>query len=337
MDSLKASAAALLDRGYIPTRTLLPSCKVRLSRREKELVPKHVKLLVFDAESGSGGYMWVETGQGFEYPVEVGLGYLLAVEFGEPPCRAWFSHNKTLERFSNAATLEVGTGGIRGLRLEIPEQLCSQKVRGRLLSSAGEPLSGMPIEALGDDVGVSLSRNMRSASTLSDQSGHFSLELPRGAFGRVLVELTENCDAEISSDGTVSPPTSSAVWTLDGFDRSDTTTKRDWFSVLVPDYLCRTQLTGKLVDHHGEDISGALVYTNVGGRNTGVTSDANGRFEIPVPEPGSYLLIVNIKGCNLIYAGDGKVTTGHSATLVEVGEDETHDSVLFVVPEGACG
>lgn len=99
----------------------------------------------------------------------------------------------------------------------------------------------------------------------------------------------------------------------------------------IPADLCLRTISGRLVREDSSPIPQATIFAVRGAASGHALSDADGDFNITVPDSGSYTLHFTHDGCLISHASSGATSDWRSATPFEV-DDEDVEGIEFVLP-----
>ncbi len=312
-----------------------------------ELQGSRVKILVeWASDDGAthSSYDWVDVGHRFDFPVEANQSYILAVEFGTPPCVAYYARPAAVQDPKGAQILNMKRSTIRGLDLRLSPTTCAEQIQGSLLTDAGEPLPGIALSFVGPET-ISQSEVRPGAYRVdwafTDSNGNFRHFLAEDSRGEMRVYLTDTCTVRvpIGDSASASKPAvgsrtvqsfaaESSIQTLDGGSTLGVT-------VVVRDDACAFRISGRLLNAQGIAIGDALIYAEDDTRRAYGGIAADGTFSITVPSQGLYRLRLIVDDCS-VYWRRGAVPGSHEqATQIQVSDPDASD-ILFHLTEGTC-
>ncbi len=103
-------------------------------------------------------------------------------------------------------------------------------------------------------------------------------------------------------------------------------------SVRIPADLCAHQISGRLVTTGGSPLAGVAVFADSDGPSSWAPTDAEGAFNITVPNNGNYLLGFHLDDCWIRYGVSGATHGWRSGTPISVA-DEDVTGIEFIVPD----
>ena len=241
-------------------------------------------------------------------------------------------------RSSGEPTLDSGGGtpipiadnDVNGLRLQVPSELCSQRVVGSI--------EGIE-RFLNDDVYVSVQLCQivdtwcgASTGRALDRDGSFAVATPTAGSYRISYSLG-GCSLHYGLIGLTS--NAAEAMRFDAGDRDVRISHRR-----VPGPMCAYQINGTIVGADGAPLTETWVSAceQVDGECASSTSgwtDSDGSFAITVPVDGAYRLSFSLDGCT-VYFGQGRLTSNVSdAWLTRMAGRDVQLSQRQV-PAGLC-
>ena len=219
-----------------------------------------------------------------------------------------------------ARVVRVGIVDPPPLRVEIPTDACRLYISGVLLDSNDSGVSHVSLMAIGTSI---------TEGGLSNEDGFFRIPVPRSGTYRI-ASWSEGCLVYFSAQGVTGDQDSADV--IEVTDESITGLRFQ-----LSGNPCRSVISGRLLNEHGEGIVTMKIFAQTQGANPAFDwTDQDGYFSIPVPKEGSYFLYSPIRrACFAIYRVGTATGRRDQATYISV-DTESVDDLRFVVPAGLC-
>ena len=205
-----------------------------------------------------------------------------------------------------ATPIPIADNDVNGLRLQVPSELCSQRVGGSV---------GGIERFLDDDVYVSVQLCQivdtwcgASTGRALDRDGSFAVATPTAGSYRISYSLG-GCSLHYGPTGLTS--NAAEAMRFDAGDRDVRIGHRQ-----VPDTMCAYQISGTIIGADGVPLTETWVsaceqVNDTCASHTSGWTDSDGSFAITVPVDGAYRLSFDLDGCT-IYFRAGGFTTSHS-------------------------
>ena len=229
-----------------------------------------------------------------------------------------------------ATPIRVADNDVNGLRLQVPSELCSQRVGGSV---------GGIERFLDDDVYVSVQLCQivdtwcgASTGRALDRDGSFAVATPTAGSYRIRYSLG-GCSLHYGPTGL----TSNAAEAM-RFDVGDHDVRIRHRR--VSDAMCAYQISGTIIGADGAPLTETWVraceqVNDKCASSTSDRTDSDGSFAITVPVNGAYRLSFSLDGCT-VYFGQGRLTSNvGDAWLTRVAGREVQLSQRQV-PAGLC-
>lgn len=282
---------------------------------------------------GDGGFRGVTNWDGsFHMYAEPGVAHDVSFHNNRGPgCTLFYNNGAATPKRSQSTPVRPFGGIPVELPIHVPDAACGWEIRGKLLDSAGSPLSGRQIYT--SLRGSSLS----SASAVTASDGSFAVLTEGNGPNRLHVQLADECPAYYR-DGAV---------TLERHLASPiqiTDAHVDNVIVTVPADICRWHIRGTVVDHDGMSLEGKYVgiwsadpdyYASFLPLDRDYTAQ-DGSFSVRVPTNGAYYVRVSHGvACRSYHRRGGAVSSRYAAEIVEV-QDMDVIGLRFVAPLHWC-
>ena len=305
---------------------------------------------------GTYSYDWVQVGRQFDFPVERNGTYLLAVEYGDPPCIAYYSKNGAVQEIADAHTVEMRGATLPGLDLVLSDDTCSSRLEGTLLTEGGQPLVGVPVTVKTNQDRVIHEGQFLPETTTSTTKidGSFSVFVPlselRLGDSDIHFRLRDDCGVRMVSRNSLYqeslrwapgaevqyvPQVLTPDW--DDFVLGTLEGPPD-LRIEINDEICTYRIEGQLTRDDGKALSQEQIrisYEREAGWSWSTEVHEDGSFALTVPDEGLYFLRVSLDGCHMYYRDDGFAGSRELATPIEIAGDDAV-GVRFKVPAGAC-
>ena len=233
-------------------------------------------------------------------------------------CFAYWRNGDTPTTWERASLINISSGDVRAIQLQLREGMCEQQLSGVLLDASGNGLGNVELAALSDD---------DSSHTTTGADGTFSMAVSTGASYVLRVSL-DGCFAYYRSGLAVGQQGDAAQVAV-------AQQAIQGVRIQLQDGMCEYRLSGVLLDASGNGLADVRV-TAIGdaGHSTALTAE-DGKFSISVPIAGSYQVNANLDGCFVYYRQGGTVTRRRDADAVEVASVSV-PYIRFQVDGGFC-
>ncbi len=232
-------------------------------------------------------------------------------------CRVYYRPESATGERNSVVLISVSEQDVNDLVFQLQEGMCSLRIAGNLLNADGSPKPDAWVRA--DTNG------QRGGDTTSDD-GSFSFTVPAAGSYQLSVTI-DGCRVFYAGDGASGSEAQASTLNLNG---SSITNIR----FVLPENPCLS-ITGHLLDSNGNGIEGVWVNARADGDGVRDRTDANGRFEITLSEPGDYRLYAWIDGCRVYYRPESATGERNSVVLISVSEQDVND-LVFQLQEGMC-
>ena len=229
-----------------------------------------------------------------------------------------------------ATPIPIVDNDVNGLRLQVPSELCSQRVGGGV---------GGIERFLDDDVYVSVQLCQivdtwcgASTGRALDRDGSFAVATPTAGSYRISYSLG-GCSLHYGPTGLTS--NAAEAMRFDAGDRDVRIRHRR-----VSDAMCAYQISGTIIGADGAPLTETWVraceqVNDKCASSTSDRTDSDGSFAITVPVDGAYRLSFSLDGCT-VYFGQGRLTSNiDDAQLFRVAGRDVHLSQQQV-PADLC-
>ena len=270
-----------------------------------------------------GDSLWSSTdGDGaFSFTVPQDGGYRVLITLVES-CRVYHADGGVTVDRSMASLVRVSGEDIRVGDVQVPEDVCSNSISGRLLNASGGPMAGMQLAVIAEDPW-----SWHGARTGDD--GAFNVTVPQDGGYRIRITLAEGCEVYFAGGGVTADRDMAATVRVAGRDvRGDIT---------VPDGWCEHAISGRLLDASGEPMAYATVRAIPSGDGFDAWSrtGADGAFMLTVPQDGGYRISITLAdGCIVYFASDGVTANPDMAATVRVAGRNVRGNIT--IPGGWC-
>ena len=256
--------------------------------------------------------------------------YRLSLELVSKGCIVHYRSSEPTPDESEATPIRIADSDVNGLRLQVPSELCNQRIVGsiegieRFLDFGGRAW----VQICQVDTGCSLGE-IRDL----DRDGPFAIAVSTPGSYRLNYRLNNDCFLYHGSTGLTS--NAAEAVRFDAGDRDVRIHHRR-----VPAGQCSQQISGRLVNADGEPP--AQIHTSICqlvGDDCAiwlpVRTDADGSFAVTGLAAGAYRLNFKLNGCSIYYRAGSLTTRQADASRINVTGAESSNLQLRV-PEGMC-
>ncbi len=211
------------------------------------------------------------------------------------------------------APVKVAGSDVRDIELQLPSNICSRFVRGRITSDAGQPLADVSVSVC--EIFYSDIPRCTSGHTASD--GSFAVPAAAAGEYHLRLNLADDCNAYYSAGNVV---TSSAHASKIGIFNADS----PHLSIRVPKGTCAYQIRGAFTKTDGQLLADVRISACREEDSYCImqNTDAAGSFAITVPTEDRYRLRFNSNGCGAYFAQGQLTLSRDDAELIDVaGQD----------------
>lgn len=267
------------------------------------------------AETDADGVFAVRAPQNGDYRVSVDIA---------DNCTRYYSNGELVNERDEAELVAVVGSDVRGVNIQLPPNICGWQIRGRVISTAGEPLAGISIGA------CTFTRCPQWYQTTFD--GTFTVLVEDSGGYRLRFRLGDNCTVSYRSGGTTINVDDASLISVSEASVTGV-------SIHIPASACGHQIKGALVESDGQPLSDTRVSAcrEANGRCEswmGTDTDSNGAFAIAVPHTGGeYRLSFPLDNCTLYFRAGGFTTAFGEHSTVRVEDEDVHVG-LHVIPAG---
>ena len=236
-------------------------------------------------------------------------------------CLIYFTRSgATIDREA-ASLVQVAGADIR-VDIRVPEGVCGNAISGRLLDTAGEPMTDVQLAVFAEDP-----RSWHWGRT--DSTGAFNVTVPQDGSYRIHITLAEGCLIYFTRSGATIDREAASLVQVAGADiRVD---------IRVPEDVCGNAISGWLLDASGEPMTDVqlAVFAEDSSSRSWARTDNTGAFSVTVPQDGDYRIVITLaEGCAVYFASDGVTTDRDMAATVRVAGRNVRGDIT--VPDGWC-
>ena len=236
-------------------------------------------------------------------------------------CSVYFTRSGATIDQEAASLVQVAGADIR-VDIRVPEGVCGNAISGRLLDTAGEPMTDVQLAVFAEDPW-----SWHWGRT--DSTGAFSVTVPQDGSYRIQITLAEGCAVYFASDGVTTDRDMAATVRVAGRDVRG--------NITVPDGWCEHAISGRLLDASGEPTADAkmdaIPSDGTGGAWTGTGAD--GAFTLTIPQDGGYHISITLAdGCSVYFASGGVTADRDMAATVRVAGRDVRGNIT--IPSGWC-
>ena len=173
-----------------------------------------------------------------------------------------------------ARTVKVNQADVSGIDIRLPPNVCGWQIRGRAIGPNAEPLPGIRVSL------STMGHGFPPKLTAHDGSFALPAEAGRGSYRLALV-LTE-------------PPTGGDGCSMSY--KTEIANEDVQVGLLrVPEGTCAYIISGRFVDSSGAPLSEKWINLHGTGSSYGVSTNANGHFQIRAPADGAYTFSTELR------------------------------------------
>ena len=274
------------------------------------------------AETNTGGVFAVRAPEDGDYRLSVDIDDDCATRY-------YYSNGRLLDERNayNAHPVKVAGSDLRNIDIQLPPNVCSWFIRGRVTTDAGQPLADVSVSACADVYGPHGSPVCTSGHTAPD--GSFAV--PAAAIGenRLHLDLAGDCRAYYHTSGvaTAKRGKASPISIIEADSLR--------LQIRVPEGMCAYRIKGTIAKSDGQPLTDvSIAACREDASCVEQDTDAAGSFTITVPTEGRYRLNFRLGGC-MVYLGQSPLTSNRNVAWLAV---EGRDLQLGQrqVPAGWC-
>lgn len=232
-------------------------------------------------------------------------------------CRVYYRPESATGVSSERALISVSDQDVNDLVFQLQEDMCTLRLSGTLSNADGTPKSGVYVRA---QDGSLLGGDWPS------EEGAFSFTVPAAGSYKLNVTI-DGCRVYYAGDGASGAEDQARALSL-----SDSTITGIRF--VLPDNPCLT-ISGRLLDSSGDGIEGVQVNAQADTDRSHGRTDAGGRFQITLSDPGNYRLYAWIDGCRVYYRPESATGVWNDHALITVSDQDVND-IVFQLQEDMC-
>ena len=206
------------------------------------------------------------------------------VSFSLEGCTIYFRAGGFTTMHSERSTARVAGGDARLSPRQIPEGMCAHQITGSVTKADGTPLTDTRISACRE---VN-DRCEKWAGRNTDDDGSFAITVPADGRYRVSFSL-EGCTIYFRAGGFTTMFSERSTARVAGGNARLSPRQ-------IPAEMCAHRVSGRFVDARGAPLAERWINAHGSdGSSGGVSTDANGRFEIRVPSDGAYHFGIHLR------------------------------------------
>ncbi len=189
--------------------------------------------------------------------------------------------------------------------IHLPHDFCNVLAEGRVVTSSGKPLQGLPVIVHGTlDVHIAY----------TEQDGSFEFRFPDDGPHYFRVTF-RRCNYLFNGSRLLSGHEEYALVNYEIEPESD-------LELRLPDRACTGEIRGRVIDENGNSETRAFVGPYIPWHWSLPQVRSDGSFVVPVDTPSQYVLTVSVNGCIAYYGANGLTRDRTQATPLEV---DAHD------------
>ena len=229
-------------------------------------------------------WLWGTTDVAGSFAVTVPTAGAYRLNFNLNGCSIYYRAGSLTTRQAEASRINVTESDSPSLQLHVPAGMCAHQIKGSVTKADGTPLT---------DTRISGCREVDDqceewAGSRTDDDGSFAITVPADGRYRVSFSL-EGCTIYFRAGGfTTMHSERSTARVIGGNARLSPRQ--------IPTEMCAHRISGRFVDANGAPLAERWMNAyGSDGSSGGVSTDANGRFEIRVPSDGAYHFGIQIR------------------------------------------
>ena len=238
--------------------------------------------------------------------------YRFSVDIADS-CTRYYSDGELIDDWEKAQAVAVDGSDVRGVNIQLPPNICGWQIRGQAVSTSGELLAGVSVNA------CPLGGGGCTWSDWTTLNGSFATSAP--AVGEYYLLLDLGCLIFHRSKGgaVLNRGHATPILIVD----SDVIDLR----LQVPSELCNQRVIGSIggierfLGASGTNFVTLCPIDDSGcGEVTSRRLDHNGLFAVAIPTAGSYRLSYSLDGCTLHYSPTGLTGNAAEAMRFDAGD-----------------
>ena len=271
-----------------------------------------VNAIRVDGETSVGRNRRVETDDDGAFAIRVFQkgDYRLSVDINDD-CTRYYSNGELIDERDEARTVEVVRSDLRGVNIQLPPNVCGWQIRGRVVDSDGEPLTGASITACRTDGDCIWGER-------TERDGAFVVPAEKSGDYRLHLDLVEGCSVYYSRSGPTFEWNDASLITVADADV-------DGIAMRVPTDICHLRVGGSIsgIERFLDGYVSVQLCALVNGQCRSSTSrraENDGPFAVAISVAGAYRLTYNLDGCAIHYGSTGLTSNTADAALIHIGE-----------------
>ncbi|MXX81002.1 MAG: carboxypeptidase regulatory-like domain-containing protein [Chloroflexi bacterium] len=232
-------------------------------------------------------------------------------------CRVYYREDGATGAYADRSPITVSERDVSFIVFQLQDEMCALRVSGTLLNADGSAKSGVYVRA---------QDGPRLGGDWPDEDGSFSFTVPAAGSYKLYVTI-DGCKIYYGGDEASGSEAQARALNL---RRSDITNIR----FVLSEGACLS-ITGHLREAGGDGISGVRINARADGSSAAGVTDAEGRFQIALPEAGEYRLHAWIDGCLIYHHRDG-VNAEQSAHTPITVSDANVSGITIQLQPGMC-
>ena len=200
-------------------------------------------------------------------------------------CLVYYHVGSLTTRQAEASRINVTESDSLSLQLHVPTSMCAYQITGNVTKADGQPLTDTHISACRERVD---GRCGEWAGSRTDDDGSFAITVPADGRYRVSFSL-EGCAIYFRAGGFTTSYSERSTARVAGRDVRLNPRQ-------IPAEMCARRISGRFVDANDAPLTERWINTNGSdGSASGVSTDANGRFEIRVSSDDAYRFGIELR------------------------------------------
>ena len=252
-----------------------------------------VNAIRVEGETGVGWNQRTETDADGSFAVQAPEAgdYRLSVDINDN-CTRYYRNGALIEVQSDASLINVAGADVAGIDIQLPSNVCGWQIRGRVVGPDAEPLAGMRISL------SAMGRGFLPRFTGPDGSFSLPAEAGQGSYRLALV-LTEASTGDDDHDCSV-------LYEIKIANEEDV----HLGLLRVPEETCVYRISGRFVDSSGAPLSEKWINLHGLGSSYGVSTNANGHFQVRAPSDGAYTFSAELRSWPSCWGTPAEQTLG---------------------------
>lgn len=225
-------------------------------------------------------------------------------------CRVYHREGGATGVSEDRSLITVSDRDIDDVVFRLQEDMCTLRITGTLSNADGTPRSGVYVRAqdgplLGGD--------------WPEDDGAFSFTVPAAGSYKLNVAI-DGCRLYYGGDGVSGGSDQARALNISSSSVANV-------RFVLPDNPCLT-IAGHILDRDGNGIANAWINAQADGDSVGRSTDADGRFEFKLSDPGDYSLSAWIDGCRVFYRPESATWVWSDRAVISVSDQDANDIVF---------